>query len=250
MFQAILHAKVRLQKQKDGMNQNWRGIFRETEDFLTAGIFGRLAYLPPGALWKLLKATVISKHEQELPEQVGNLRDIQFWPSWFLEDEQDNRRHRKEPDVFLRFEKLDLLVEAKRIGTQQEPQQWAEEQMAYAEEFPEEERPENCYLLAIGGANIADRVSVVELENKANRNITGGMNVRLLACSWERLYESLSTVSNNCNDVGINFRLIEDMIEILAFHGVRGWLDLSDLSSHKYGNIRADSGSVIRNWLQ
>ncbi len=46
MFQAILHGKVRDNLANADLNSDWRSLYRQTEDFLTAAVFCHLTFLP------------------------------------------------------------------------------------------------------------------------------------------------------------------------------------------------------------
>src|ERR1700730_8982202 len=133
MFQAILHGKVRNNFAGADLKSDWRGLYRQTEDFLTAAVFCRLTYLPPDVLWSIIRSAATIALPHGLPERVGGLLGREFWPRWGLTESEENKQI-KEPDVFLPFERLNLVVEAKLgDGNQQKPDQWAEEIAACVE---------------------------------------------------------------------------------------------------------------------
>jgi len=117
------------------LGREWRFFYRQTEDFLTAAVFGRLTYLPSHTLWSILRhaaITVASFHP--LPQDVGWLVTREFWPRWEL-DTPTQKTTRKEPDVFLEFERLHLLVEAERGDfLTQDAEQWAAELAAFLQQ--------------------------------------------------------------------------------------------------------------------
>lgn len=110
------------------------------EDVLTASVFERLAYLPDN-----LFAEVFTKL---LGQSFGPLQSIDYWPSWFLEENND--RQRVEPDVLLQDAQCSLLVEAKRHDAvrQQDVLQLARELKAG---WNQGELSAHCILLTIGG---------------------------------------------------------------------------------------------------
>lgn len=153
MFQAILHSKVGKQFVDLKEGNSWREIYRDYENFLTAGVFGRLIYLPPMPLWEVLIGKDSATSVDKLPEKVGNLQEVKFWPKWNLRKTFSDKFNYKEPDVFLSFEDVDLIVEAKRsdISETQDPKQWAYEQVGYYMNIASEYgTTKQCFLLAIG----------------------------------------------------------------------------------------------------
>jgi hypothetical protein len=154
MFQAIFHGKVRDNPAGVELGREWRSFYRQTEDFLTAAVFGRLTYLPSHTLWSILRhaaITVASSHP--LPQDVGWLVTREFWPRWEL-DMPTQKTMRKEPDVFLGFERLHLLVEAKRGDfLTQDAEQWAADLAAFLQQ-EESDHAIPVWLLAIGGIGV------------------------------------------------------------------------------------------------
>jgi len=76
MLQAILHGKLtRLAEVLPDSRgpDSLRARYRETEDFCTASVFGRLTYLPAGLFWKMLRDAMGAP--RELPEDAGELAD-------------------------------------------------------------------------------------------------------------------------------------------------------------------------------
>jgi hypothetical protein len=81
MFHAIVHGKVRNNLAGIELGAEWRSLYRQTEDFLTAAVFGRLAYLPSHTLWSIIRhaaGTVAPSHN--LPQDAGRLLTREFWP--------------------------------------------------------------------------------------------------------------------------------------------------------------------------
>jgi hypothetical protein len=132
MLQAILKGKVRNLFPEPKEPKDWREFYRSTEDFLTASVFARLSYLPSSDFWQILHDAITPKNR--LPENAGKLTDIQFWPHW---DIQEGKKEWCEPDIFIEFEKVNLIIEAKLPSNKQYAEQWAKEFWAYQNDVAE-----------------------------------------------------------------------------------------------------------------
>ena len=103
----------------------------QCEDSLTSSVFERLALLSDENLWWVLRNACDKQAlaAKPLPDNVGKLEKIEFWPSWKPAPQLERNNLRVEPDVFLRFKDLDIIVEAKRYDfTQsQKIEQWQNE---------------------------------------------------------------------------------------------------------------------------
>lgn len=122
-----------------------KGTLRTCEDSLTSTLFDNLKHLPSDLIWEILKNAL---KEGQLPTQSGELISISFWDKWDANDTGNSCY--VEPDVFLRFENLDLIVEAKRYDSfQQKDDQINNEIIGYFNEFGNDEKI--LYFLQLGG---------------------------------------------------------------------------------------------------
>lgn len=120
------------------------------EDSLTATLFDTLKHLPSNLLWGIIKKSLI---KGTLPAESGELLSISFWDKW--DAINTSNINFVEPDVFLRFEKLDLIVEAKRYDSfQQKDYQIINEIIAYFNMYKEDEK--DMYFLQLGGLQDTD----------------------------------------------------------------------------------------------
>lgn len=234
MFKAIINSKIRNHLFGGEHGEPWRRRYKECEDFLTASVFARLSYLPPDIFWNLLSTSVVSNHI--LPNKTQNLNLIEFWPKWYP-DKRELDFYYKEPDVFLSFDELDIIVEAKLRGTQ-DPRQLANEFMAYLSR-PEPPPKEQVYLLAIEGIPELSRATVQEVEVQVNKVVSSHYDTReikphLLGCSWKNLlsvlHEVISKGDNEFSKSGMF--LFNDLMEIFGFHGFRLWYWLEKLGEY------------------
>jgi hypothetical protein len=153
-----------------------------TEDSLTSSVFDHLLLFPDELFYKIIKE---SCYNNSLPEIIGNIESYEFWPHWDAADTKN--ANYIEPDLFLRFDNFDIIVEAKREPNQQNPTQWKNEFIAYMNEYAEDKK--EVFLLAIGGINN---------ENEENISIDdyGKINVNVVKCRWISVLETLTNVLN------------------------------------------------------
>ncbi|WP_296000813.1 hypothetical protein [uncultured Alistipes sp.] len=115
------------------------------EDFKTYVTIGQLRYLPADLFWNLLRASSVSP--KLLPATAGRLEAFEMWPSW--DPTGTGNTKRVEPDVFIRFSRFDLIIEAKKSDSGgQEDVQWDRETKSYHNEYKNDK---DMILLAIGG---------------------------------------------------------------------------------------------------
>lgn len=127
-----------------------KGTLWTCEDSLTSTLFDNLKHLPSDLIWEILKNGLKEGH---LPPHSGELLSISFWDKWKPTDTTNTNF--VEPDVFLRFENLDLIVEAKRYDSfQQKDDQINNEIIGYFNEYGSEEKA--LYFLQLGGLQDGD----------------------------------------------------------------------------------------------
>ena len=119
------------------------------EDFKTYSTLGVLQYLPAQFFWSLLRGAVIDN--QKLPYISGEITEIDFWPKWYKIHNikvVPNTTY-IEPDVFIRFENFDCIVEVEKTDSSgQQADQWESQTQAYRNEFPE---GRELIYIALGG---------------------------------------------------------------------------------------------------
>ena len=188
----------------------------QCEDSLTSSVFERLVLLSDDNLWWVLRNACDKQTAATLPDNVGKLEKFEFWPSWDPAPQLERNNLRVEPDVFLRFEELDIIVEAKRhdfTKSQQESQreeQWENELGAWFKEF-QSDRP--VVLLAIGG-NTTVGTCEVELEHLPQQ-------FRVERLHWEMLRDSVFELSNRFSNDTHLVHLVDQLDNVFDFFGVR-----------------------------
>lgn len=211
-----------ISKGKSGRNLgnseiNWRELFRSSEDSLTSFVFERLCYLPP----EMLKDILLPQSEMDL----GKLRYKDFWPHW--DSTGTNNQKFVEPDLFLCFEKMNVIVEAKRYDndTMQDKQQWKNEVIAYFNEYDDNQM--DVCLLAIGGISGYKEHADIEVNGK---------KIPVLCYLWKDL---LKRIQNQLNDAeGVVKEILVDLVSIFQIHGFSTglWFEDFDCGSLKLAN--------------
>lgn len=220
MLQAILHKKATLKPRKDNQSEDASEpkTDNQPEDALTSSIIGLLQYLPDEVFWQIL----YEASGQRLPEfsKAGAIENISFWKS-MRSPELD--RQSVEPDVWIKLEKMHLIIEAKRHdGGGQYNAQWDREIKAllkYLEE--EEDQPideQKIYLLALGGNHQTTEES---------RTIRG-REYSIVKMHWQTLLEEVKKYtyeSSSCSDA--EKRICKDIIKAFEHFGIFAlkWLD-------------------------
>ena len=146
-----------------------------------------------------------------LPDNVGKLEKFEFWPSWKPDSQLERNSSRVEPDVFLRFEQYDIIVEAKRhdFTQSQNIEQWQNELGAWCQEF-QTDRP--VVLLAIGG-NTTVGTCEVELEHLPQQ-------FRVERLHWEMLRDSVFELSSRFSNDTQLAHLFDQLDIVFEFFGV------------------------------
>ena len=96
-----------------------KGKLNICEDSLTATVFDGLKYLPSQMFWRILRHSLYHNH---LPEYslCGEMVSISFWEKWSAEGENIDNVNFVEPDIFIRFKYIDVIIEAKRYNEKQQ----------------------------------------------------------------------------------------------------------------------------------
>ena len=175
------------------------------EDFKTYQTIGLMQYLPGNLFWTLLKECVI--HNVDLPLLSGEIVHIDFWVKWY-NIEGTNADRYIEPDVFIRFENFDCIIEVKKKeDCGQHKDQWDDQLTAYRNTYPEEKK---LIYIALGG----------------NKNLSSNLDKHytdVYKASWRRLLHAVhkaldERVSINYSTPAISqeTRILQSVIESFA----------------------------------
>jgi hypothetical protein len=218
MLQAILNGKAGVLATDVSVGQSWRHAYRASEDLLTATIFERLAYLDGARFWQILASTFRSGG---LPQRrVAELREIEFWPFW--QDAVEKLGQSVEPDVVLTFsigdpaQSVVLIVECKAGGGLQYPDQWAREWAAFDARWATSERPDEVWLLALGGVPEGAARTVSGFTERIRKS--WGLEIRAVAADWTDLAQVLEEIEASSV---FEARVLQDLALALDLHGYR-----------------------------
>ena len=151
------------------------------EDALTASIFERLMYLPKEMLQQIFVASLFDSIKGLNLHQIES---IAYWPNWSAEYIKDKTR--VEPDVFIRTETQDIIIEAKRYDDkQQDPKQWENEIQAYYNEYADDKK--ELVFIALGG-----------LYTRATEPIyVMGQKHKIYKCTWKSILNTVQDIIHN-----------------------------------------------------
>lgn len=193
-----------------------KGKLAICEDSLTATVFDTLKYLPTELFWHILKH---SQYHDKLPKYPGEIESLTYWDNWDSTGTTNSRY--VQPDVFIRFEEFDLIVEAKRYDEyQQSALQIENEIIAYKNEF--ESLSKKVYLLQVGGMQHKNDEVNVKKDN---------IEVIISKTDWTKILDSCITISNRIksSNLSVNqsyLRILDDTINGFGLHGYfkKNWL--------------------------
>lgn len=209
------------------------------EDPKTSSIFETMLMLPDDLFWNILRAACFDN--DNLPKVAGLIEDYDFWPHWDPTGTTNNKL--VEPDVFIRFQLFDVIIEAKyndRAG--QYSQQWENEIISYKNEYGED-KP--VYFIAVGGNS-----------DKATESIATIYGIAINKCTWLSLLIQITKFREENHNLSFTYtshsslmRLI-DLIE-LAFnvhnvYNIRWFDELAILKPL----ISADSITTLKTYFQ
>lgn len=201
-----------------------RSDFNTCEDSLTSSVLDYLKYLPANLFWSVLKK---SMYHNKLPKYCGELLDIEYWPKW----DANNTYNTKlvEPDVFIRFEDFDILIEAKRQNSGgQKKTQFDNEIQAYFNEYGNEKKL--LYFIKLGGLN-----------NFTNENSN---NSKIIICKtdWTKILNEVVSLKKELEQSNSYLthhyvRLLNDCIKGFSLHNFYYMEWLKDLSTTKINTL-------------
>ena len=201
-----------------------RSDFKTCEDSLTSSVFDYLKYLPIDLFWSILKK---SMYQNNLPKHCGELIQIEYWPKWDANKTKNTKF--VEPDLFLRFEEFDIIIEAKRQNNGgQNKEQFEKEIKAYLNEYDTEKKA--LYFIQLGG-----------LINYSNE-ISNNSKIIICKTDWTKLLNEVVDLKNELeqsNNYLTNHyvRLLNDCIKGFSLHNFYYMEWLKDLSSTKINRL-------------
>lgn len=197
-----------------------RGFNLDTiEDSLTSTVFDNLKHLPTEIIWRILHNSLLYGN---LPTLSGEIEYIGFWENW--NPEGTHNTVKIEPDVFIRFQNLDLIIEAKRYNeNQQKFQQMQDQLIAYCNEFYDDGK--DIYYYQLGGLNEEVHQDKHNIKDK-NKQAT------IIKGNWSSLLDSVISEKKHLTLVNLSYvktyiRILEDIIFGMELHQFyrKKWMD-------------------------
>lgn len=182
------------------------------EDPLTSSVFENLMLLPDDTFWHILRISCYSNNG--MPRTAGRLIDYEFWPHWSAKGTTNNSY--VEPDVFLRFELFDVIIEAKYYEHEgQYENQWRNEIKSYYNEYKDDEM--DLLFIAVGGNTNMNTESI-----KVNKN-----QIDIFKTTWlsiltnvDKYKKEISFLSFSSTEVAARNRLLDNIDLAFNINGV------------------------------
>lgn len=196
-----------------------KGKFNVCEDSLTAVVFDTLKYLPSELFWSILKKSL---YQDKLPYSCGEILSIEYWQKWNANKTTNSKF--VEPDIFIRFNEFDIIIEAKRYNTfQQSDTQIKNEIQAYFNEYEQEDK--KLYFIQLGGLYNKNNIENI-IEHKTE--------VVICKTDWTKILDQVVFERNKIKDNDLSFlksytRILDDTIIGFELHQFYKKIWLKDL---------------------
>lgn len=204
------------------------------EDSLTATVFDGLKYLPAEMFWQILKASL---YKDKLPEECGEIEMVSFWDKWSAKGENDvSNINFVEPDVFIRFKEIDVIIEAKRYNEkQQTEQQMMNEINAYHNNFSKEDKA--LYFVQCGG---------LHNKNDERNYLCQDSEIPICKTDWTRILDTIIAEKKsleylNSPETNAHIRILDDIIKGMELHHYYKLRWLSELNSQNINNYSLEN---------
>lgn len=190
------------------------------EDFKTYQTIGILQYLPADLFWALIRSSVANP--ADLPLLSGEIIQIDLWPKW-TDIEGTKATNYVEPDVFIRFENFDCIIEVKKTdGNGQRPDQWDDQIIAYGNTYPDETKL--IYIVLGGNQDLSNGYrAIYPIVYNGHRAIYPIVHI-VYKATWLKLLHAvnmalqervaiLNATTSTCRDIRIFQTVLESFAE-------------------------------------
>lgn len=189
------------------------------EDPKTSSVFENLMLLPDNVFWHILKSSCF--YNERMLVNSGKLLSYEFWSHWDNTGTDNNTY--VEPDLFIRFEEFDVIIEAKYgdYGGQY-LKQWTQELTAYDNEYGKEEKP--VIFIAVGGNMSMD---IEEIKVRSRKHLIFKCNWLSLLIATNKYRSELKRISVPDMNISATLRLLDNIILAFNINGVYNidWLN-------------------------
>ena len=177
------------------------------EDSLTSSVFDGLKYLPTDLFYSILKNSL---YQDKLPRYSGELLDMIFWDKWDAKDTTNSNF--VEPDLLLKFEDFDVIIEAKRFDEfQQSRNQMDNEIKSYYNVF---DGDKDLYFVQLGGLHSKEDESDYCFKEK---------KIKVVKTDWTRLLHEIIKKRNVIHPASLPqthayCRILDDIRKAFEMH--------------------------------
>ena len=185
------------------------------EDPKTSSVFENLMLLPDNVFWHILKSSCF--YNERMLTNSGRLLSYGFWAHWAHRDNTGTGNNTYvEPDLFIRFEEFDVIIEAKYgdYGGQY-IKQWTQELTAYDNEYGKEKKP--VIFIAVGGNMSMD---IEEIKVRSRKHLIFKCNWLSLLIATNKYRSELKRISVPDMNTSATLRLLDNIILAFNINGV------------------------------
>lgn len=206
-------------------NKN-KNQFTLCEDSLTSSVFDLLKYLPDEIFSEILKNSLFHR---KIVEENFIIENVSYWDKW--DALNTTNTNYVEPDLFIRTNKFDLIIEAKRNDYfQQSESQLRNEVIAYLNEFGSDNK--KIYFLQVGGIYGTADIEDFQIDYNGKRNII------ILITNWSRILEAVLHTRDKITQLNSTtgnhlLRILDDLVDAFAYHQFFSVVWLNQIRSKK-----------------
>ena len=220
----------------------WRSFFKTSEDSLSSSVIGLLFYLPVEILWKLIKGASYHTPYFATPNKMLS---FDFWPHW--DNTSTKNENFIEPDIFIRFDTFDIVIEAKRYDFIEDQllSQWKSEVQAYVNEYGDENK--KMYFIALSGLK--------DMWQQQSPIVIGNQKFEVIVLGWKKLLNSINSEieqltvreDNSKNHI---LMILNDVVKAFEIHGFyTGCMLNSFPKTYRLGNMSFKGNKISKYFL-
>ena len=204
------------------------------EDRKTSSVFENLLLLPDNVFWHIFRTSCL--FSDGMKSNSGRLLNYAFWCHW--DSNGTKNSNFVEPDLFLRFEEFDVIIEAKYNDINgQYSNQWERELKGYYNEYGKDKK--SVFFIAVGGNATLNKEKI----------IVDGQEQSIFKCSWLSLLVNVNKYRNELRKITVcdmqtsaTLRLLDTIILSFSINGV---YNIDWFGSMDYSKPIINSKSII-----
>lgn len=212
------------------------------EDSKTSSVFENLMLLSDNVFWHILKSSCF--YNEKMPtNSSGRLLSYEFWSHWDNTGTDNNVY--VEPDLFIRFEEFDVIIEAKYedYGGQY-LKQWTQELTAYDNEYGKEKKP--VIFIAVGGNMSKDKE---EIKVRGRKHLIFKCNWLSLLIATNKYRSELKKISVPDMSTSATLRLLDNIVLAFNVNGVYNNIDWFNTMATEKNIINPSSIDNIKKYF-